>query len=341
MKHIFVALGQHHLQNFENLIDNNLITEGDRILLASSDIIFDSSKWTKVIISDQSFNNKADSAFNQVAAINSKISSYRKMLNQLSSYKNDAVTVYVSYIEDVLSNFLFLSFGKNTRAVIVEDGTLNYYDHSLKNISRLKFLLKQTIAQTHGIPFKKYKGHSSGAEYGHVNTQFLTLPKFAFIQKNAKQLPLEKEVLPKLTNSLYIIGQESYGTLLGQNYFEQELDNFLKKLKKEPFYQKIDTVYYKPHRNGKQLLESYFETIFSDKKVIVIQSEKTSEVIFFEKLYSKYIAAFDSSTMINVYSKLHDSDRQNVEFYVNPLKNDELVPIFKNLGFQFLNQNKQ
>lgn len=340
MKNVFVALGQHHVQNFENLIDNNLVLEGERILLVGSGLICDSLKWDKIIKAEQSFNNNADSAFNQVSAINSKIRSYKRMLHQISPLKNEAITVYVCYIEDVLTNYLFFNFSKNTQAVIVEDGTLNYYDHSLKNISPLKFLLKQTIAQTHGIHFKKYKGHSSGAQYSHVVSQFLTLPKHAFIQKNAKQLPLEKESVATFSKTLYIIGQESYGTLLGQNFFENALDEFLKNLKKQSFYKEVDTIYYKPHRNGKQLPDSFFKNVFSDRSVIVLRTEQTSEILYFEKLHSKYVAGFDSSTLINLYSKLQDNDRSQISFFVNPLKNDELVPLFESLGFHFLNKDK-
>ncbi len=340
MKNLFVALGQHHVQNFENLIENNLVVEGERILLAGSGLIYDALKWDRVIKAEQSFNNNADSAFSQVAAINSKILSYKKMLSHLSFLKNEPITLYVCYIEDVLTNYLFLSFGKNTQAVIVEDGTLNYYDHSLKNISRLKFLLKQTIAQTHGIPFKKYKGHSSGAEYKHVISQFLTLPKHAFVQKNAKKLPMEKESLPNFSKSLYIIGQESYGTLLGQKFFETALDDFLAQLKKQPFYKEIDTVYYKPHRNGKQLPETFFKSVFSDKEVVFLLTEQTSETLYFKELHAQHIAGFDSSTLINIYAKLDDQEREKVSFYVNPLKNDELIPLFKNLGFQILNKDR-
>ena len=340
MKNIFVALGQHHVHNFEKLIENNLVGEGERILLAGSGLIYNSLKWNKIIEAEQSFNNTADSAINQVSAINSKLRSYKKMIDQLSSLKNDAITLYVCYIEDVLTNYLFLSFGKNTQAVIVEDGTLNYYGHSLNNISKLKFLLKQTIAQTHGIPFKKYKGHSSGAEYEHVLSQFLTLPEHAFIKKNARQLPLEKESITTFSNSLYIIGQESYGTLLGQDFFESSLEGFLIRLKNQPFFIDIDTIYYKPHRNGKQFQDSYFTEAFPDKKVIVLRTELTSETLYFEQLHSKYVAAFDSSTLINVYSKLKENDRNQVSFLVHPLKNDELLPLFKNLGFHFLNKDK-
>jgi len=340
MKNLFVALGQHHVQNFENLIDNNLVLEGERILLAGSGLVYNPIKWDRVIMAEQSFNNNADSAFSQVAAINAKIGSYKKMLSHIASLKNEPLTLYVSYIEDVLTNYLFLSFGKNLKAVVVEDGTLNYYDHSLSNISRLKFLLKQTIAQTHGIPFKKYKGHSSGAEYEHVVSQYLTLPQNAYIQKNARQLPLDKISLPAFTNSLYIIGQESYGTLLGQKFFEDELEKFLAQLKKQTFYKEIETVYYKPHRNGKQLPPTFFENIFSEKEVVFLLTEQTSEAIYFEKLHSQYVAGFDSSTLINLYSKIENQEKRQASFFVNPLKNDELVPLFKSLGFQFLNKDK-
>ncbi|WP_417372118.1 polysialyltransferase family glycosyltransferase [Gelidibacter japonicus] len=340
MKNLFVALGQHHVQNFENLIDNGMVGEGERILLAGSGLIYDSFKWDRVIMAEQSFNNNADSAFNQVAAINSKIRSYKKMIGHISSLKNEPIILYVSYIEDVLTNYLFLSFGKSTKAVVVEDGTLNYYDHSLNNISKLKFLLKQNISQLHGIPFKKYKGHSSGAEYEHVISQFLTLPKHAFINKNAKQLPVDKISLSGFKNSLYIIGQESYGTLLGQSFFENALKQFLEQLKRQPFYKEIETVYYKPHRNGRQLSEAFFETVFSEKKFVFLKSEKTSETLYFEELHSRYVAGFDSSTLINIYSKIEDQKKNKVLFLVNPLKNDELVPLFKSLGFQFLNKDK-
>lgn len=338
MKNVFVALGQHHVQNFENLIENNLVMDGERILLAGSGLVYDPLKWNKIIEAERSFNNTADSAFNQVSAINSKIRTYKKMISQLSSLKNEPIMVYVSYIEDVLTNYMFLSFGKNTKAVIVEDGTLNYYDHSLKNISKLKFFLKQGIAQTHGIPFKKYKGHSSGAEYDHVVAQFLTFPQQAFIEKNAQQLPLDKERIDSFSNSLYIIGQESYGTLLGQKFFELALVEFLSKLKSQMFYKKIEAIYYKPHRNGKQLSDSFFTSIFPDRKITVLRTEQTSETLYFERLKSRYVAGFDSSTLINLYAKLHEDERKQVSFFVNPLKNDELVPLFKNLKFQFLNQ---
>lgn len=337
MKNIFVAIGQHHINNFENLIDNNLVEKGERILMAGSGLIYDSSKWDRIVEAGQSLDNKANSAMDQVSAINSKIRSYKKMLAEIQDLKNEAITVYICYIEDVLTNYLFLSFGKNTKAVVVEDGTLNYYDHSLKNISSPKFMLKQGISRAHGIPFKRYKGHSSGAEYDHVIAQYLTLPEYAFISKNARQLPVDQAEINKFSNTLYIIGQESYGTLLGQKFFDSALLEFLDRLKKQDFYKSIEKVYYKPHRNGKQFSDSFFEDIFNDKPTEVIRTEHTSETVYFTKLHSKYIAAFDSSTLINLYSRLNENDRNRVSIYVNPLKNDELVPLFKNLGFHFLN----
>jgi hypothetical protein len=341
MKHVFVALGQHHISNFENLIDNRLIKEGETILLSGPDVTCNTEKWDTVIHSKNSFNNNASSVLNRFTSINTKIKTYKNLLKQIGHLKNEMVTVYVCYIEDVLSNYLFFSFGKETKAIIVEDGTLNYYNHSLRNIDRKKFLLKQLFASLHGISFKRYKGHSSGAEYNHVVEQYLRFPKNAFITKNAKQLPVKKETIGNLTNSLFIVGQESYGTLIGQSEFESALNAFLSSIKAHPFYDEIREVYYKPHRNGKQLPTATLINAFPEKDVSIIQTDKTSEEVYFEDLKAMHIAGFDSSTLINIYSKLEAKDNHVVKFYVNPLKNDELVPLFKNLNFTFLNSKKQ
>lgn len=341
MKHIFVALGQHHVNNFENIIKNNLIGTGETILMAGPDVVIDHERWDEMVISKKSFNNKAPSVLFQVFSINAKIRTYRNLIKRIAHLKNEQVTVYICYIEDVLSNYMFFSFSKDIKAVIIEDGTLNYYNHTLRNIDKKKFLLKQLFAAVNGVSFKNYKGHSSGAEYAHVKAQYLTFPESSIIKTNAKQLPIEKEILQELSNSLFIIGQEAYGNLIGQNQFETALHSFMNRLRTQPFYKEITTVYYKPHRNGKQLLENIFSESFPEKNVKVIHTSKTSEELYFEDIKAKYIACFDSSTLINIYSKLEDKDRNTIHFYVNPLKNDELIPLFKNLKFTFLNTNSQ
>jgi hypothetical protein len=35
---------------------------------------------------------------------------------------------------------------------------------------------------------------------------------------------------------------------------------------------------------------------------------------------------------------MNENDRKSTSFFVNPLKNDELVPLFNGLGFLFLNK---
>lgn len=335
-KHIFVALGHHHVINSEKLIENGVIDSGEKILLAGDGIRFQKELWDKVIVADRSFDNKSDSISSQIKSIRSKIQSYKKILNELGPLKDSPVTVYVSYIEDVLSNYLFFLPGPEVKAVVIEDGTLNYYDHSLKNISTLKFRVKQLISYLHGIPFKSYKGHSSGAEYEKVIAQYLSLPDYAFIKRNVRQLPVEREVVDAFSNSLYIIGQESYGNLLGQSFFEGELDKFLDHIRKLDFYQELKTIYYKPHRNGKAFPDSYYESKFHDKEVVVLHDEKTSEFLYFNNLKSKYLASFDSSSLVTIFSRLDKEQRNEVKFFVNPLKEDELVDLFKNLGFSFI-----
>ncbi|WP_203295065.1 polysialyltransferase family glycosyltransferase [Luteirhabdus pelagi] len=339
MNHIFVALGQHHVNNFETLLRHELIEQGTYVLMAGADVSYDETMWDRIVNASCSFNNTAKSKLNQVEAIKNKIRIYKGMIGEISDLKSEPVTVYTSYIEDVLSNFLFFSFGTERKAIVVEDGTLNYYDHSLQNISSIKFFLKQAIARLYGINFKRYIGHSSGAGYDHVKKQYITFPEFAFIDRNAEQLPVEKISVAHFSDTLYIIGQESYGNLLGQAFFERALKTYLETLRKQEFYPELNTIYYKPHRNGKQLPKSFFTSVLTDKVFEIVRTPMTSETLYFETLRSKYVAAFDSSTLINIRARLYEKNLSQVQFIVNPLKNDELIPLFKKLNFSFMSEN--
>jgi len=336
MTNVFVALGQNHITNFEKLINNNLIKKGENILLAGSNVIVNEDLWDEIYLSSLSFNNSATNILNQFTSIFIKIKAYSNLIKNVRNLKNKEVTAYVSYIEDVLSNYVFFSLSNKQSVVIVEDGTLNYYNHSLKNISKIKFYLKKVIAFFFSINFKKYKGHSSGAEYSFVKTQFLTFPKNAFIKKNALQLPIHKETLQNVKQHIYIIGQESYGTIIGQNIYENVVSEFFSKIKSHEFYKEIDKIFYKPHRNGKQFSYDYLKNIFSEKEFILLNSKKTSEDIYFQELNCKYIMTLDSSTVINIYSRINEADKKKVSFFVYPKLNTNLGKMFSNLKFNFL-----
>ncbi|MEX0997214.1 MAG: hypothetical protein WDZ45_09225 [Flavobacteriaceae bacterium] len=337
MTHLFVALGQNHIIKFESLIKNEYVEDGQKILLGGSNVTVNKQIWDKTILSKTSFNNNASSFFEQFVTIKSKIKSYSEIINQLNEYKNDDITVYVSYIEDVLSNFIFLNFNKNSKGVVVEDGTLNYYDHSFKNINKVKFYLKKIISLYYKIKFQKYQGHSSGADYSHVCSNFLTFPEHAFVAKNAKPLPLKKEIISKPINALYIIGQEPFGNVLGLEKFYKVLNDFFCTLKNQTFYADIEKIYYKPHRNGVQLTEAYLKSFFIEKELKVIYSEKTSEELFFEEITCIYISSFNSSSLTTIYSKLPENEKSNFNFYVYPIINNELANLFQKLNFNFLN----
>ncbi|HET8810834.1 MAG TPA: hypothetical protein VFM65_11295 [Flavobacteriaceae bacterium] len=332
---IFIAIGQNHVNNFEKLIQEQLVTSGINVLVSGSNVVFDAKYWDQTIISDRSFNNKSTSLIEQVSSITKKIKSYKTLIEQIDPLKSAATTIYISYIEDVLSNYLFFSFKPKVSIVVVEDGTLNYYDHSLKNIDTLKFKLKKIISFLFGIPFKKYAGHSSGAEDPRVTAQYLTFPKLAFVSKNAIQLPIERKEVPNLIDDLYFIGQESYGQLLGKEKFEELLKEMFSALKQAPFYEKVKKVYYKPHRNGTQIPKGVLRKVFDGKKIEIVNSALSSEDFYFEKAPCKHIAGFDSSTFPNIYSKLTDNDRKKVVFYVYPV-NHELTLLFEKLNFVFL-----
>jgi hypothetical protein len=338
MTHIFVALGQSHINNFETLLTHQCIHQGTFVLVAPHGVSVNNSLWHTTFIADSSFDNQAKGRFQQISAILAKTKEYRQIIQKLAGYKNNPVTIYVAYIEDILSNYLFFSYKKDASIVIVEDGTLNYYDHTLKNISSIKFTLKQVISAFRGIRFRKYKGHSSGASDPRVEAQYLTLPHEAFVPKKAKQLPLKTFHIETLSNDLYIVGQEAFGSIIGQELFIEELSSYFRLLREQPFYQEVSIIYYKPHRNGVRITSDFIQEFFPEKEIRIMHSKKTSEMLYFEELTCKYISSFNSSTLINIYAAMKDSTRATVICYVYPLMTDELTILFKKLNFKFLKE---
>lgn len=338
MNNIFIAIGQNHVNNFENLIKNKKVAAGNKILVAGSNVVFNTKYWDKTILSKQTFNNNSKFLSDRFFSIFNKISAYKKLIEEIKKLSHSPTTLYVSYIEDVLSNWAFFYFKKN-KVIIVEDGTLNYYDHSLQNINKLKFNLKKNIAFLCGIRFKKYDGHSSGAEYPWVVAQYLTFPEQAFVKKNAMQLPIEQEQLKETHNRLYLIGQESHALLIGWEKYEMKLRSFFDSLKQQAFYEGLEKIYYKPHRNGMQIPTGYIEGSFPGKKLEIIHTTLTSEKHFFSEAPSKYLAGFNSSSLLNIYAKLKNEDKQKVEILVYPL-NKKSAFLFKQLKFHFLSEIK-
>src|SRR5690606_1735342 len=327
MKHIFLALGQNHINNFESLLKNKLIEGDDFILICGAGSAFNDELWSRTIVSKVSFNNNAVSKRGQFWTLYYKVGEYARIVKELKPYRNEQCVIYLAYIEDVLSNYLFFNFNKQANIVIVEDGTLNYYNHTMENVDGLKFKLKKMIALKHGLKFKKYEGHSSGANYEKVTAQYLTFPEEAFVTKNAKQLPIIREPVENPVPELYIIGQEAFGTLLGNDFFLKELANYFSILREQNFYNSISKIYYKPHRNGIRLSQEYIADFFPEKEVVFLKTTKTSEEIYFQDLCCSYISSFDSSTLINIYSRFSDTSRKEINFYVYPLYSNELMPI--------------
>lgn len=339
MTHLFVGLGQKHVDNFEVLISNKTLGEGTFVLIAAKGLIINEMCWDKTIIASQSFDNTAASKLQQLKAISVKAKEYSRIVKQLKHFKKIPLTIYVAYIEDILSNYLFFNFNKEAKVIVIEDGTLNYYKHTIENIDPLKFKLKQLVARRHGLSFKKYKGHSSGASYDKVIAQYLSLPKEAYLSKKAKQLPLFEQPLDKVKNNLYIIGQEAFGAIIGQQRFMEALDSYFKALTEQPFYQDVSIIYYKPHRNGVRITQEFIASFFPDKEIQIIKTKKTAESFYFDEVQCTHISSFNSSTLLNIYAALQQEDKEKIGFYTYPLVSDELVPLFKKLNFKFLKSN--
>ena len=173
----------------------------------------------------------------------------KQIIQQLKPYKTKkGIILYFTYIEDVLTNYLLFSFNKNLVGIAVEDGTLNYYPHTIKFLSQKKIFLKWLISNLYNVRFKYYKGHSSGIEYDKVIKQYVRVPELSqFPEKSVKLNYPTREV--KTTETLLIIGQEGYINQLGEEMYNKNLEDLIKLIKCKSNYTQIEKVYYKPHRN--------------------------------------------------------------------------------------------
>jgi hypothetical protein len=340
MIEIYVAITQKQLENFESIINySRNVNKKNRhkILIRDKSFDFNPKLWDQVITSNVLFQQKSGKKLEDFLYMFKKISAYKKIINELDLYRNiSQIKIFICYIEDVLSNFLFFNFNKNAEIIVVEDGTLNYYNHSINNLNKLRFYLKKIISFLNGINFKTYKGHSSGAEYDRVSKQFLTFPDAAFIPTKALELPKKQVRISNFSQSLYIVGQDTYIEILNKESYNIEFKHFIKSISQEMNNKSVAKVFYKPRYKISDFEKQTLSSFFKDKEVEIVKNQLNSEEVYFSMLKSKYIASFNSSTMINIYAHLGKDQKHEVEFYFYPIIHSEIVTLFENLGFKNL-----
>jgi hypothetical protein len=333
MINIYIGISKNQVSSYEEVLKIKEDLNSKNVLISNKTIQNDINLWDEIIYADKSFNNQSNSRSSAFKNIILKINQYKQVVNKLQKYKYEKkITLYFTYIEDILTNYLLFSFNKKMKGIVVEDGTLNYYSHTIKSLSKKKVILKWVLGNLYGLRFKLYKGHSSGIEAANVIKQYVRLPELSMFPLKSEKLPYPKR-RASLTNTFLVIGQEGYINQFGEKIYHKNLKELISLMKANPNYSSIEIIYYKPHRNGARINFNWFKNQFKDKEAIYLESDEPLEDLFFNKLGSKHIFSFDSSALLNIYLESKDDQKEELKFNVLLKYNFLLEPVFKKFNF--------
>jgi hypothetical protein len=333
MINIYIGLSKNQISSYEAIIKDEKKTNCQNILISNKTLKNDLKLWDKVIYAKESFNNQSTGRLSELKNIIIKVKQYKQIIKELNIYKKEEnITLYFTYIEDVLTNHLLFSFNKKMKGIVVEDGSLNYYPHTIKSLSQKKVFLKWVLSNIYNVRFKYYKGHSSGIESTNVIKQYVRVPELSQFPEKSVKLKYPTRKL-NITDTVLIIGQEGYINQLGENRYLNNLKDLVKLIQSKNYYSQIEKIYYKPHRNGKRIDLENLKALFFNKEVVYLDSDEPLEDLFFNKLGSKYIYSFDSSALLNIYLESQDSVKRKLIFNVLLRYNNLLKPIFQKFEF--------
>ena len=333
MINIYIGISKNQVSSYEEILRLKENTASKNVLISNKTIENSCDLWDEVIYADKSFNNQSNNDVSAIYNITKKILQYKQVVKKLKKYKHEKnTTLYFTYVEDILTNYLLYSFNKNIKGIVVEDGTLNYYPHTINSLSKKKVYLKWILSNFYGLRFKLYKGHSSGIESKNVSKQYVRVPELSMFPNKSEKLPYPKRTI-SFTNTFLVIGQEGYINQLGEKRYIDNLEYLVHLMKSNSNYANIETIYYKPHRHGKRINFDWFKKQFNSKEVICLESDEPLEDLYFNKLGSRYIFSFDSSALLNIYLESKDDQRDDLNFNVLLRYNYLLEPIFKKFKF--------
>ena len=335
MVEIYFGLTEKHIDNFENIIKHKSTDEKrcQRILITDKNSN-NSKLWDRIIYSDASFLQKGKNIFQDLYFMIKKIRSYKKIMNKLKVYKKESeVRIYLAYIEDILSNYLFFHFHEQPEVVIVEDGILNYYDHTFKDVNKVRFYIKKTLSSLFNIKYTKYEGHSSGIDHPWSKMQYLSFPDQAHIPEKARQLPTEQILVNEPKDHLYIIGQENLIQIIGLNKYKSMFFEFIDELKEYLSTCEIDTIFYKPRNKYFDFELEYMEQTFNNFEFEVLDNNLLAEEDYFKNVRSRYVASMISSALLTIYSKVSDETKEHFRFIYKPIMDNKISKLFEKLKF--------
>lgn len=336
MTNIFVALSTHHVDYCENIVVqhknyNNVIITDKRFNLKKE-------LFNEVVYFKEGIFNRSNTFFSKLQAIVKKAKIYRDVKKQIKHLKiEQEITLYYSSLEDILSNHLLFNFHTNIKAVAIEDGVLNYYEHSLNDVSCVNFLIKKLIALLFNLKMESYKGHTSGIDYDKVKYQLVREPKYSVRPEKSKKLTVPKRNISSINNSILIIGQEPYGNLFSLSKYKSSLEKLVEELKKDLVRLNLSTIiYYKPHRHGPRVDDFFLNKIFFGLNFVLLDDERSIEEIYFNDLKSSRLYTFDSSAVFSIYSELPENLKDKINVTVMPFYKNVLNTLFTMLKFKIL-----
>lgn len=333
MINIFIGLSNNQISSCELILNQNNNVNQYNILVSNKTLKINTTLWDEIIFSENSFNNQPKGMASSFLIIYNKIKQYKSIISKLEKFnKEKEITLYFSYIEEILTNYMLLSFNKNLKGIVIEDGTLNYYSHTISNIPITKRFLKWGLSNIFGIRFKLYKGHSSGIQYEHVIKQYVRLPELSLFPNKSVLLPYPIRNIP-LTDSILIIGQEPYINMYGLERYNKTLNELVTLIKKNHDFNDIKKIYYKPHRHGQRIDYNGIKEVFKNRQVEILDGDDSLENVYFEELRSRHIYTFDSSALLNIFLESSEINKSKVSFNVLLRYNVLLEPIFKKFNF--------
>ncbi|NNE32369.1 MAG: hypothetical protein HKN40_08375 [Winogradskyella sp.] len=338
MNNLFIALSTHHLKYCEKIAD--LDKTSNNIIITNSGFNVDTKIFDRIVFLNKSAYNQSNSFISKAKHIIDKSRSYSKAVNEISDLKNaERIRLYYSSLEDILSNYLLFNFNKNVEGIVIEDGVLNYYEHTLEDVSKLTFNLKKLIGLAYGLKLKNYEGHTTGIDYDLVKCQLVREPSYSIRPQKSARLPLDSRKLSGLNNNILIVGQEPYGNMYGKRIYIDKLKQLISHINLNTSFKPSKTVYYKPHRHGPRIDVNTIKEALPNNHFIYLDNEVGMEDLFFENIKCKNIYTFDSSAVFSIYSEAPDKFKDQLNIYVMPFHRSVLNKLFKQLKFTILNND--
>ena len=337
--HLFILVSPAQVYNAESLISSFKSNEdADFVLVNPHSYPIDNLLWNQTFDGTLFMKNDQSSTLAKGKYQYSKISSYRKLANNLFSslfFNYKTIYVYFPHLEDMLINFIFFKlktlFPEKVTGRVIEDGILNYYELPFEGNKKTN-LWKKALGKISKLPFTFYQGDISGIDLKVVENQYVRAPKLAYNPDKSLQLPIEKVNFKAEKGKTLILGQEAYINIYGIESYQGATKKLVQHILS---IIPIDAeIVYKPHRYGKNI-NNFLKSLLPGKKITFINDESPVEKIVAE-IQPEYIISFNSSALLNINLMLDTECLENVQIISFSYYSKSLTPLFIKSGIRVI-----